>query len=344
MSNISSDPPPLSVSQAKSSLAPHRLALMALWLVTTAAIIVMLLHDVQSINQYETIRYVLQVGYVTVLLWYLIRIGPSIHQLPEINPQILPNWKYGAWIPVLGIVLLFTLTLFSYDGIYILMLLMMVTTCLILLMWRREIRLISVIQGFVVAMIAFLAGFQIAKRGYFNYTFLYLLSGFTFLMYIAGGLIFRRTRLGGMQLLNRHYGNAIKSVIFGGILFIPLGLINAAGGSGIRVTKWWMTLWLPWSSGISEETWFRLFLVGLCYFLLRPAFLTRPFLPIVASVLFSGITFGLGHDLTLERFLVTGLLYGVPLAAVFARRDWEHAIGAHYVINMIPNFIIFLGY
>ena len=67
-----------------------------------------------------------------------------------------------------------------------------------------------------------------------------------------------------------------------------------------------------------------------------------PALAVIAAVLISGVTFGLGHDRTLENFLVTGLLYGVPFAAVFSSRDWEHAVGAHYMVNMIPMVIVFL--
>ncbi|MEE9464532.1 MAG: CPBP family glutamic-type intramembrane protease, partial [Candidatus Neomarinimicrobiota bacterium] len=99
---------------------------------------------------------------------------------------------------------------------------------------------------------------------------------------------------------------------------------------------------LPWFSGIVEEVWFRLLLVSLCYFLLRPALPGRPVLAVLAAVLFSGIAFGLGHDRTLDKFLTTGLLYGVPMAAIFARRNWEHAVGAHYMINMIPWVMVYL--
>ena len=336
----------MSDSRSQSWVAPHRIVLIILWLVTTVAIATMLWQGVRDTNRFSVARYTLHAGYVLALLWYLARSGPSVHQLPEISPQVLPRWRYGAWIPVLGIALLFALTLASDDGVYILMLLMMVATGLILLAWRREIRLRLVAQGLAVALIAFLAGLQMASNGFLSSTFLYLLSAFSFPMYVAGGLLFGRTRLGGIQLLTGQYRNAVKSVLWGGLLFVPLGSINAAGGSpgpGITwVTKWWMPLWLPWFSGIAEETWLRLFLVGLCYFFLRPAFRTRPVLAVTAAVLFSGITFGLGHDLTLERFLVTGLLYGVPLAAVFARRDWEHAVGAHYMINMIPTVMVFL--
>jgi hypothetical protein len=333
-------------SREKSWLVPHRIALIVMWVVTTAALAVMLVNDVRLTGQYKEVRYVLLVGYVATLLWYLGRSGPSVNQLPEIRPQVLPRWRYGAWISVLGIALIFALTLVSAGGVSILMLLMMVATAPILLAWRKEIRLRSVVQGLAVALIAFLAGLQMANNGYLSNISLYLLPAFSFPMYIAGGLLFERTRLGGIQLLTGQYGKALKGLLWGGLLFVPLGLINAAGGSpgqGITwVTKWWQPLWLPWFSGIAEETWFRLFQMGLCFFLLRPAFRSHSAVAVIATVLFSGITFGMSHAFTIERFLITGLLYGVPLATTFARRDWEHAVGAHYMVNMIPWVMVFL--
>ena len=62
---------------------------------------------------------------------------------------------------------------------------------------------------------------------------------------------------------------------------------------------------LSWFSGITEEAWFRLYLVSLCYWLLRPAFRKRPATAVVCAVLFSAITFGLGHGRTLDHFLTT---------------------------------------
>jgi hypothetical protein len=316
-----------------------------MWIVTTAAIAVMLFNDVRSTDQYKAVRHVLQAGYVAALLWYLSRSGPSVNQLPEIRPQVLPRRRVGAWIPVLVIALLFVLTFVSEQGASILMLLMVVATGLVLLAWRKEIRWRSVVQGLAVALIAFLAGSQMSDNGFIRRLVLYLLPVFSFPMYVAGGLLYERTRLGGIQLLAGQYGKAVKSVLWGGLLFIPSGLLNAAGGSpgpGITwVTKWWQPLWLPWFSGIAEESWFRLFLMGLCFFFLRPAFRSRPAVAVVATVFFSGITFGMGHGFTLERFLVTGLLYGVPMAAILARRDWEHAVGAHYMVNMIPWSMVY---
>jgi hypothetical protein len=346
VSNISSNSAPVSESREEPLLAPHRIALVVMWVVTTAAIVVMLFYNVRSTGQYKEVRYVLQVGYVAALLWYLGRSGPSVNQLPEIGPQVR-RWKFGAWIPVLVIALQFALTLVSAGGVYILMLLMMVATAVILVAWRKEIRLRSVVQGLAVALFAYLAGLQMANNGFTSDFYLGLYPTLSFPMYVAGGLLYKRTRLGGTQLATGQYGKAVKSVLWGSLLFVPLGLINAAGGSpgpGVTwVTKWWQPLWLPWCSGIAEEAWFRLFLMGLCFFLLRPAFRSRPAVAVVATVLFSGITFGMWHGFALERFLVTGLLYGVSMAAMFVRRDWEHAVGAHYMVNMIPWGMVFLA-
>jgi membrane protease YdiL (CAAX protease family) len=85
-------------------------------------------------------------------------------------------------------------------------------------------------------------------------------------------------------------------------------------------------------------------LVGLVYFLVRPVFRRQPVVAMVFAVLFSAFTFGMGHSGDpWDRFLKTGMLYGLPMAAVFARKDIEHAIGAHYMINMIPWLMVYLS-
>jgi hypothetical protein len=164
-------------SREKSPLTPHRIVLVVMWVVTTTALVAMLVNDVRATGEYKTIRYILQAGYVAVLFWYLVRTGPSVKQLPEINPQVLPRRRYGAWISVLVIALLLVLTLVSEQGASILMLLMMVATGPILLVWRREIRWRSVLQGLAVAVIAFLAGRQMADNGYLSNGSFYLLPG-----------------------------------------------------------------------------------------------------------------------------------------------------------------------
>jgi hypothetical protein len=329
-----------------SRFALHRVALTIMWLLATGAVVVMLWQDVRHTDQFSIVRYVLQATYVLALLWYLGRTGPSFIELDELTSPVLPRWRFGPLIPVLGIVLVFALTIFTDDGVPILMLLLMIATVWILVVRRREIRWRLVVAGLAVAIISFLGGYPAWSNGLIGEVAFVGLLVFVPPMFVAGVLLIKRTGLGGSQLQAGRYRKALESFLWGCLLFVPLGMINAAsgspGGDTSWVTGWWMPLSLPFFSGIAEEAWFRLLLVGLCYLLLRPACRTRPALAVLAAMLFSAITFGLGHGRTLDAFLTTGLLYGLPMAVVFAKRDWEHAIGAHYMINMISWVMAFL--
>jgi len=65
-------------------------------------------------------------------------------------------------------------------------------------------------------------------------------------------------------------------------------------------------------------------------------------LHVTVAVIFTGIVFGVGHGPSPDHFWTTGLLFGVPFAATFAKRDWEHAVSAHYMVNMIPALAAFI--
>ncbi len=330
----------------QSLFTPHGIALIIMWFVSSLALVVMLKQDVRNTEQFSVLRYSLQIGYVLTLLWYLSRNGPSVKRLPAIQPQVLPKMKFGKWIPALIITLLLTITIISDYGTPIIMLLLILATLWILVVWRREIKLAMVFQGFVVAIIALLAVLILLKNNFVAANVAYLLPALVPLMYIAGCLLIKRNGLGRIQLVEGKLWKVFRSFFGGCILFIPLGLFNAAegslGGSLEWVNQWWMPFAFPLFSGIAEETWYRLFLISLVYFLLKPAFPKQPAIAIIATVLFSAITFGLGHGRNMNNFLTTGLLYGLPMSVVFVRRDWEHSVGTHYMVNMIPWVMAFL--
>ena len=327
---------------------PHHLSLTIIWLITTTAMVSMLWLGVRETGQYVEVRYVLQAGYVAALIWYLVRSGPPLNQLPELQPLLFPRRLFGAWIPVLGIALLLALTA-SSDAILVLFLIVtIVATVWILIAWRRQIRLRSVVQGLGLSLIIYFPALTFLKNGVIIREIFNFFLVFVPPMYVAGGLLVDHTNLGKVQLLAKRYRKAFESFVWGCLLFIPLGLTNAADGARdvtstwTWVSEWWMPLVTPLTSAIAEETWFRLLLLSLFYFLLRPAFSRRPAVPMIIAVLIIGITFGLLHERTMYGFLVTGLLYSVPMAVVFVRRDWEHAVGAHYMINMVATLMAFL--
>jgi len=331
-------------SNKRVLISPHSIALITMWLLTTVSFVVMLFLGVRNTGQFSVVRYSLQVAYVLALFWYLIRTGPSVKQLPDLSPLLLPKLRIGKLIPVIVIALLLVSEFYDQG---ILMPLLMLATIWILIVWRREIRLPTILLGLALTTIALLSGLPFYQNQAIGKVGFIALLVFVTPMFVAGDLLSKRTGLRGSQLYNRRYRKAVVSFLWGCLLFIPLGLSNAAAGApDLRMTwvdRWWIPLTLPWFSAIVEEAWFRLFLVTLCYFLLRPAFGKRPAIALGCAVLFSAITFGLGHGGTLlENLLITGLLYGLSMAVIFARRDWEHAVGAHYMINMIPTLMVFL--
>ena len=347
MTEKSKDPETFTESNKRALFTPHGIALITMWFLTTVFLIVMLFNGVRNTDQFRVERFILHVAYVASMLWYFSRTGTSVKQLPDLNPLLLPGRQIGKVIPVIVIALLLVAAFSHEGGLGIVMNLLMVATIWILIVWRREIGLSPILLGLVVALIAFLGGLPFWEHQFVGKSVFIVFLVFLIPMFVAGGLLSKRTGLGGSQLFAGHYSKGLWSFLFGCLLFVPFGLINAASGSpgtGITwVTHWWMPLSLPWFSGISEEVLYRMFLVTLCYFMMRPAFNKFPAIAVVLSVLFSGIIFGLGHGGSLmDRFLTTGMLYGLPLAVIYAKRDWEHAVGAHYMINFIPWIMVFL--
>jgi len=324
-----------------------RIFLIIAWLVTTITMVVLLLYDVRSTGQFGVLRYALHTLYVLVLLGYLWRTGPSAARLPAIPSPLFSQWRYAGFIPAAGVALVFLLNIFTTAGESILMLLLVIATVWILIAWRRQIRLRQIVTGITLTVIILPIGLLFSRHGFISPTILLISMILVPLMYVAGGLLVQRTGLSSAQLPCRQYKKVVQGFLWGCLLFIPLGLANAAAGSpgsGFSwASQWWMPVSLPFFSGIAEEVWHRLLLVTLVYFLVRPAFQKNTVPAVLAAVFFSAITFGLGHGRTLHNFLTTGMLYGLPMAVVFVKRDWEQAVGAHYMINMIPWLMVFLS-
>jgi len=321
------------------------LVLIIVWLTASAVLVTMLLMGYRGRDQFGEMLYVLQVGYVAVLLWYLYCTGPSIRKLPVFKPFLPAKWRFAKFIPALAMLVIAVLHGVPDLGENILFLVIMISALVIPVAWYRKIRWRVVFYGISVTLIALFSGYPLVNNYISKFGFIILLA-FVPPMFISSWLLFRRTDFGEIKLLSGGYFKAVKSFLMGCLMFVPLGLINAADdapGTGMKwIDEWWEPLVQPLFSGIVEETWYRLFLVSFCYYLLRPLFPKKPVAAVVLVLLFSAVTFGLGHGTSLDRLLTTGLLFGLPMAVVFARRDWEHTVGAHYMINLIPTIIYYL--
>ena len=232
------------------------------------------------------------------------------------------------------------------DGVDLVMLLLIAASVWIPIACRREVRRRQVLLGLALGCAALLAILPAWRNGFVSNVAAVLLPACVPLMFVSGGILLRRTHLGESQLVAGRNGKALRGLLLGCLMFVPLGLVNAVSGSpgsGLTwVDSWWMPISLPWFSGITEEVWYRLMLVGFYYVLVRPALNRRTTVGVVSAVLLGAITFGIAHGRTLDRFLTTGLLYGLPMAVVFIRRDLEHSIGAHYMVNAVPWLMVFL--
>jgi len=328
-------------------LKPHIIVFVIMWLITNILTIYFLFLGVRNTDEYQGLRYLVQTAYVLSLIWFLKKSGSSLSLLPEIKPCLFPRWRYGKIIPVVFVIILLFLNILTDQVDSMVLLILVITTLLILILWRKEVNFRMIVTGILIGIIAFCAGLPFMKNGMLSKTAFIFFSALIPFLFVAGWLVLQRTRLGGIQLAGGNYMKALKSFIFGCLLFIPLGLLNAAEGSpGLNITwadEFWMPVTLPLFSGIAEETRYRLLLIGLCYYLLRPAFKKYPAIAVGIAVIFSTVTFGLGHGWNIERLLTTGLLYGLPMSVIFVKRDWEHAVGAHYMINLIPWIIVFSG-
>ena len=226
MSNHPADSTPSPATHVQFWLAPHRLVLTIMWLATTIAIVIMLWLDVQDTGQYRVVRMILQVGYVAALLWYLSRTGPSISQLPELHPLVFPRWRYSVWIPVSVVGIIFILIAISDGDLLILALPVIVASWWILLAWRRQIRFRSILQGLALALLVYLAGLPMFNKGYISATAFYGLLINVPPMYIAGGLLFNRTDLGGIQLWAKRYRHCAAQLSIGLPAFRSVGPVQ----------------------------------------------------------------------------------------------------------------------
>jgi hypothetical protein len=337
------------------------------WVITTLGTVIILSRDLAGQTQIKYLSWGLGALYSAALIWYLSRTGPVAASLPDLQPLIFPKMKFRGMvasltallflgpilitmliiipsIPIGGNELVEKVNLYFQPWV-VLEVTLAGMGIAILITWRRRLRTRLVISGMIVGLLAGSA--ELVQ---------FLNTGAPFDIYwaivqvicvppafIAGGLLLGHSGVGQVRLLNGNITQVVKSLLTGCIVFLPLGLVNTA--DGIFTGFDWMDsiqepLIFSWLPALAEETWARLFLVTLCYSLLRPLSNDRPGRVFITAALLSALAHGFLHGLDLNALLITGLIYLLPMAVLFIKRDWEQAVGAHYVVNLISFLAI----
>jgi hypothetical protein len=79
-----------------------------------------------------------------------------------------------------------------------------------------------------------------------------------------------------------------------------------------------------------------LFLTTLCYAVLRPVSNQYPRRALAVSVLIGALMHGFAHTGIDPIGLIIGsLLYGLPAALLFIKKDFEHVAGYHFLIDFL---------
>jgi membrane protease YdiL (CAAX protease family) len=161
----------------------------------------------------------------------------------------------------------------------------------------------------------------------------------------GGVLLMQHTQLGHLRLLEGKPVIVVKGFLVGCLLALPPALLELMGNMQSQDTyiiHWWQPLYaiVP---GIAEETWFRLLLLSFCYAVLRPAANQRPRRAIVVAILVSIFAFTFAHSGLNPIGFLYGLLFSMPHALLFIKKDFEHAVGYHFMIDFIRYIAAFIS-
>jgi len=141
-------------------------------------------------------------------------------------------------------------------------------------------------------------------------------------------------------LINQHsFVRVLKSFALGCLFSMPMALSNLNDSITTNALNWITQFWQPilaLEAGIIEETWMRLFIIVFIYALIS-AKTTKKYIPILTALIISSVFFGFGHSnyISLQNCFSLTILYGLPMGILLIRRDFETAIGYHFMIDFV---------
>jgi hypothetical protein len=278
------------------------------------------------------------------LIWALSQARPAMNELPD--PDVFNAKRPGFWLR--SLLLFVGLSLAILLGMFISIGFSMMLVCGLLglgvtLTWRKSLTWKIAGTGLALGLISAL-GTAFLGTGDLLFAAAYLITippAFT-----GGALLLRRTQLGHVRLLEGKPAVVLKVFLIGCVLGLPATLVNLLGNvqsQDTYIVHWWQPLYaiVP---GIAEETWARLFLVSFCYAVLRPATNLRPRRAALVAILISVLAFSTAHaGINPFVMIIDGLLFSTPYALLLIKKDFEHAVGYHFMVDFVRYIAAFLS-
>ncbi len=152
--------------------------------------------------------------------------------------------------------------------------------------------------------------------------------------------------VGRSRLLAAGPAAAIRGFGLGVLLAIPWALGNIVLGGYANdswITAWWQPL-VAIQPGIAEEAWGRLLIIPLLYLVFRLA--AQPRTAFAIALLFGAYWFAYLHTpmglAGITGTILTGTLYGLPVAYLCLYRDLETAIGWHFAVDFVRFLMAYI--
>ena len=278
------------------------------------------------------------------LIWVLGQTKPAINELPV--PDAFTAKRPGFWVRTLLLFLglggTFFLGMMIGPGLSMMLVCGLIGSG-VTLAWRKSLTWKIAGTGLAIGLISAL-GTVFLGTGDLSWAAAYLIMippAFT-----GGALLLQRTQLGHVRLLEGKPAMVLKGFLIGCVLALPASFMNLLGNlqsQDTYIVHWWQPFYaiVP---GIAEETWARLFLVSFCYAVLRPTTNPHPRRAIVLAILISILAFSTAHGgFNPFVIIIDGLLFSTPYALLLIKKDYEHAVGYHFMVDFIRFIAAFLS-
>lgn len=157
--------------------------------------------------------------------------------------------------------------------------------------------------------------------------------------FISGSLLNRKYAVTTVHINTPSFYQAVKSFFTGCLFGLPMALSNLSDVIDTNHYQWIEHFWqiiFAFNMVLLEELWVRLFVLTFIYALVATK-TKRKIIPLVSSILVSSVFFGFTHypNIDIQNCFNIMILYGFPIGVLFCKRDFETAVGYHFVINFI---------